>query len=118
MAADPAIATLDAIADALEAGANQDREMLKLISQLVEMTSDHGDAIVALSNRIDSNYLAIRPLIVTKSHVLATACVECGNLFAPEPGPELCGPCWVRHGRPETWPTAADTTDAPRASTR
>lgn len=35
-------------------------------------------------------------------------CLECGGLFASEPGPQLCGRCWSLLGRPSVWPEPAE----------
>lgn len=31
-------------------------------------------------------------------------CVACGGTYGAEPGPQLCGPCWIDRGRPDIWP--------------
>lgn len=62
----------------------------------IEATLD--DALASLMNVPAS----IRLLLAMKASTLTMTCAKCGTEYAKEPGPELCGPCWVAAGRPGT----------------
>lgn len=109
MAADPVSTVLESVAELAEALATHERVMLDLIRQSNAQVAELGDGLLALSHRISSHYVAVRPMLVARSTMFTSLCADCGNEYVSEPGPNLCGPCWVRLGMPEEWPT-------PRAS--
>lgn len=106
MSVDPEVATLELLVATIKGMQSTQVKLLEASSGLAALGADQGDALLALSNRIESNYRAVRPQLVTKASMQTMTCLHCGNEYATEPGVELCGPCWVRLGKPSTYAPA------------
>jgi hypothetical protein len=97
---DAAIANLKALLKATELQSDLQGEMLEalqLLRRRIDAIEERELELGALLERV-SETAAL--LCAMKAATLVVSCVKCGRRFAKEPGPELCGPCWVAAGRP------------------
>lgn len=92
--------SLLAILAAVEASATVSRELVDICKTLMHRDAELGDGLVDLERRLSFVANRSRLIFLMKASTLETTCLRCGSVFAKEPGPELCGPCWTELGRP------------------
>lgn len=99
---DTAIATL---IEAIEAQSGVCRQLLEAFRESGRRDIELADNIIDLERRLAFTANRARLLLNMKACTLTTRCLRCNAMFATEPGPELCGPCWTELGRPERYLT-------------
>lgn len=95
--------SLVAILEATEANAKVVAEVIDTLKTLMGRDIELQEGIAELEGRLAFHTQRARLLYSMKACTLTTKCLRCGTVFATEPGPELCGPCWSELGRPERY---------------
>lgn len=103
MASDPAIESLKLLMQAVEESVGATRNLIDAYKELAGRDVELADNLIDLQSQITFVASRSRLLLNMKAATLTTKCLRCGTLFAREPGPELCGPCWTELGRPERY---------------
>lgn len=101
--------SLLAILTAVEASAECSRELVNTCKALMHRDEELGDGLADLERRLSFVATRSRVILLMKASTLETTCLRCGAVFAKEPGPELCGPCWTELGRPTLFSVPAPT---------
>lgn len=95
--------SLAAIVAAMEEQAKLLADVIDTAKTLMGRDVELQDGLVDLSSRLAFHSQRARLLYSMKACTLTTKCLRCGTVFANEPGPELCGPCWSELGQPERY---------------
>jgi hypothetical protein len=95
--------SLVAILEAIEAQALVVGDVVSTLKTMMGRDTELQDGIAELGTRLDFHANRARLLYSMKACTLTTKCLRCGAVFAEEPGPALCGPCWTELGRPAVY---------------
>lgn len=106
-----------ALVDSLERASETALVHAKAIRALQDRDAELGDAIVELSARIDREVRPAGVIARMKAATNTSVCARCGDEFAHEPGPPLCGPCWVELDRPERYLIPVTLVPSPEGDT-
>jgi hypothetical protein len=105
---DPISARIGELAEAFRQHVEVDAAETRLVRDLAERTSELAEDVAAVANTLRGYWHASERVLHTKAAADTLRCVECGAEFGAEPGPQLCGPCWVTNGRPRLWPVSTN----------
>jgi hypothetical protein len=95
--------SLVAILEAIEAQALVLADIVTTLKAGMSRDVELQDGIAELDTRLGHHASRARLLYSMKACTLTSKCLRCGTVFAAEPGPALCGPCWTELGRPDVY---------------
>jgi hypothetical protein len=100
---DGALEAIKSLIDAMEQQSGLSRELLNVAKAQAERLGELEENYADLMLEVGRLTRRARLLVNMKASTLTMTCRKCGNEYAREAGPELCGPCWVELGRPERY---------------
>lgn len=92
-----------AITGTLETAGDAALAQAKAIVELRDRDEELGEGIAEIGRLVTSGIVRAGTIARMKAATFTTVCARCAAEFANEPGPPLCGPCWVELGKPERY---------------
>jgi hypothetical protein len=100
---DDVLTSLRELLGAMELQTGSTAELLEIARLQRQRIEELEEAWSSLVLEVGNLSRRARLLTNMKAATLVTTCRKCGNDFAREAGPELCGPCWIALGKPERY---------------
>lgn len=112
---DDPLEALRAMMHATELHTEVTREAITLLKTHGATLREHERRLDELEESVASMMIELgritrraRLLVNMKAATLTSTCLRCGNDYASEAGPQLCGHCWVELGKPERYLAPAE----------
>lgn len=94
---------ISAVAESFVRHVEVDAGETELVGQLAGQLAELAENVGSLSASLSIVRSRMEAVLLSKVAADTMRCVECGTEYGAEPGPHLCGPCWLKLGKPATW---------------